>query len=222
MTGTADFRVSRRCFLGAVASLCLPALAPSSAADFAHTPEALDVGELLRELVAGLGAEDPRRAAEQTLRRALADPAAALLSFGEPNQSGYEPIYRSAALTVVNAGWRPGLSLPPHDHGMWSVTGVYTGVEANTLWVEAGDGLTASGKRRLEAGQVLSLGAADIHSVSNPGRHFTGAVQIYGGDFLASSFHRWDADGGRRELTHAEAERLRFERDNAARPAPYR
>lgn len=174
---------------------------------------------LLNDLRASLDADDPRQAAERVLRRALENPAAALLSLGEPNQSGYEPMYRTAELTVVNAGWRPGLSLPPHDHGMWSVTGIYTGVEANTLWVEAEDGLATAGERLLKAGQVLSLGPADIHSVSNPGGRHTGALQVYGGDILAAGFRRWDASGRHPEITSGEAERLRFKRDNRARRA---
>jgi predicted metal-dependent enzyme (double-stranded beta helix superfamily) len=210
------FRLSRRGLLrsAALTLAVLPGRRP--AADYSPSPAALDIGALVRDCTAALAAPAPAAAVTALLASALADPEAALLALGEPNQSGYEPIYRSPRLTIVNAGWRPGLSLPPHDHAMWSVAGVYTGLERHTTWREAGASITPGASRELAPGQVLQMAAGEIHSLTNPGDRYAGALRIYGGDFLAARFHRWDPHTLRRELTDGEAERLRFERDNRA------
>ena len=68
----------------------------------------------------------------------------------------------------------------------------YGGVEDNHFFRRDGRaGLVPSNDRRLEAGDVCVLGTETIHAVTNPARHLTGAVHVYGGDFLNQPRSQW-------------------------------
>lgn len=83
------------------------------------------------------------------------------------------------------------MSVNPHDHRMWAVIGLYGGREDNTLHRRTPDGLAVAGEKRLETGDVAVLGRAIIHSVANPLRTLTGAIHVYGGDFVAAQRSEW-------------------------------
>jgi len=75
---------------------------------------------------------------------------------------------------------------------MWAVIGVYQGVEDNEFFVRgAGDGLVERTGRRFATGDVLILGEATIHAVANPGSVLTGAIHVYGGDFVNQPRRQW-------------------------------
>ena len=54
--------------------------------------------------------------------------------------------------------------------------------------------LQEAGGRLLDVGDVFSLGADAIHSVDNPRTVFTGAIHVYGGDFVNQPRSQWDPD----------------------------
>jgi predicted metal-dependent enzyme (double-stranded beta helix superfamily) len=86
------------------------------------------------------------------------------------------------------------MSIYPHDHRMWAVIGIYGGAEDNTLYRRGPDGIVRAGARQLRERDVFSLGADAIHSVDNPARRFTGAIHVYGGDFVNQPRSQWDPD----------------------------
>jgi predicted metal-dependent enzyme (double-stranded beta helix superfamily) len=54
--------------------------------------------------------------------------------------------------------------------------------------------IAAAGGHLLQESEVLGLGADAIHAVANPERRFTGAIHIYGGDFVNQPRSQWDPD----------------------------
>jgi predicted metal-dependent enzyme (double-stranded beta helix superfamily) len=86
------------------------------------------------------------------------------------------------------------MSLYPHDHRMWAVIGIYDGAEDNTLYRRGPNGIVRSGIKELRERDVLALGANAIHSVDNPMRRFTGAIHVYGGDFINQPRSQWDPE----------------------------
>jgi predicted metal-dependent enzyme (double-stranded beta helix superfamily) len=105
---------------------------------------------------------------------------------------GLDILYNSSELTVLNAIWAPNMALYPHDHRMWAVIGIYGGVEDNTLYRRGHERIEKAGGRTLHDSDVLALGADAIHSVVNPERRFTGAIHVYGGDFVNQPRSQWD------------------------------
>src|SRR5439155_14084473 len=97
-------------------------------------------------------------------------------------------------LTVLNAIWAPGMKLYPHDNQLWAVIGIYGGVEDNTLYRRGPERIVPAGGREIRESDVLALGADAIHAVANPERRFTGAIHIYGGDFVNQPRSQWDPD----------------------------
>ena len=97
-------------------------------------------------------------------------------------------------LTVLNIVWAPGMVLFPHDHRMWAAIGIYAGTEDNTFFRREGAarrGLTESGGKVLTTGDVMVLGDDAIHSVTNPSDRLTGAIHVYGGDFVHEPRSQW-------------------------------
>jgi predicted metal-dependent enzyme (double-stranded beta helix superfamily) len=86
----------------------------------------------------------------------------------------------------------------PHNHEMWAVIGIYSGREDNIFWrrlpQDAGGRIEAAGAKSLGDRDVQPLGRDIIHSVLNPIRRLTGAIHVYGGDFVATPRSEWDPE----------------------------
>jgi predicted metal-dependent enzyme (double-stranded beta helix superfamily) len=152
-----------------------------------------DTDTLVSECHGALSERDPRRAVREIMLRTLAKPGPVQSAIGK-DVGGLDIIYNSPELTVLNAIWAPGMKLYPHDHRMWAVIGIYGGVEDNRLFRRGPERIVESGGRELRESDVLTLGADAIHSVANPEPRFTGAIHVYGGDFVNQPRSQWDPD----------------------------
>ena len=79
-----------------------------------------------------------------------------------------DALFSSADLTVQRIQWPPGFESSTHEHRMWAVVGVYTGLEQNRIYRRSGSGIEQCGDRAVGEGEVLLLGEDAIHSVENP------------------------------------------------------
>jgi predicted metal-dependent enzyme (double-stranded beta helix superfamily) len=152
-----------------------------------------DAGTLVSECLALVGDPDPQRAMREVLVRTLENSSPVRDALGK-DEGGLDIIYNSPELTVLNAIWAPGMRLYPHDHRMWALIGIYGGIEDNRLYRRGARTIVEAGGRELRETEVLSLGSDAIHSVANPERRFTGAIHIYGGDFVNQPRSQWDPD----------------------------
>ena len=140
----------------------------------------------------------PHKAVREVVARAVSEPAAVLRALGEPRRAELRKLYCSGELTVLNVVWAPGMTLLPHDHRMWAVTGIYTGREDNIFWrrvpgAPAGR-VEAASARALREKDAEPLGHQVIHSVTNPIPRLTGAIHVYGGDFFGVPRSEWDPE----------------------------
>ncbi len=140
-----------------------------------------------------LAEPESRRAVRETLVQTLRSSAEVAAVLGK-SSGGLEVLFHTAELTVLNVVWAPHMSIFPHDHRMWAVIGIYGGAEDNTLFRRRPQGIVRSGGKELREGDVFSLGADAIHSVDNPAGRFTGAIHVYGGDFVNQPRSQWDPD----------------------------
>jgi predicted metal-dependent enzyme (double-stranded beta helix superfamily) len=136
---------------------------------------------------------EPRFASRELLTRTL-ESAAELQDVLGKDEGGINVLYNAEDLTVLNVIWAPHMSLYPHDHRMWATIGIYGGAETNTLYRRGTATIQKAADRLLEDGDVLSLGADAIHAVYNPRERFTGAIHVYGGDFIRAPRSQWDPD----------------------------
>lgn len=138
--------------------------------------------------------DDTHRAVREVLARAVSEPHEVLRGLGEPTEAGFDKLYQSDSLTILNVVWAPLMTLMPHNHNMWAVIGVYTGREDNIFWRRDGDVIEAAGAKALSVRNVEPLGRDIIHSVTNPIEKLTGAIHIYGGDFFNQKRSEWDPE----------------------------
>jgi predicted metal-dependent enzyme (double-stranded beta helix superfamily) len=152
-----------------------------------------DIDELVSQCQAAVAESEPHRAVREVLERTMSaagDVADAL----RPREGGLGVVYSSPELTVLHVVWAPGMTLYPHDHLMWAAIGIYAGQEDNTFYrrdPEAPRSVTESGGKELRTGDVLVLGKDAIHGVTNPLDRLTGAIHVYGGDFVNQPRSQW-------------------------------
>jgi predicted metal-dependent enzyme (double-stranded beta helix superfamily) len=168
----------------------------------------VDTDELIAGCVDAIATSDPHLAVREVLQRASADRQLAETLKGQP--PGLNVLYNAPDLTVLNVVWPPLISLFPHDHRMWAAIGIYGGREDNAFYRRQGEQIVASGGKQLEERDVLLLGDDTIHAVHNPARAYTGAIHVYGGDFLGAERSQWDAETLREEPWDLEAVRRQF------------
>src|SRR5258708_808418 len=142
----------------------------------------MEPDELVAECVDAVNEHDPRLAVRTVLERALADRQ--LADALAPPAPGLNVLYNADDLTVINVVWPPLVSLFPHNRRMWAAIGIYGGREENTFYRRDGSAIVTSGGKEVAEGDVLLLGDDPIHSVDNPVRAYTGAIHVYGGDFI--------------------------------------
>ena len=152
-----------------------------------------DVDTLVADCHSALGDADPRGAVRDVLLKTLEQRGAIAAVLGR-DEGGMEILYNDEDLTVINFIWAPKMTIYPHDHRMWATIGIYGGAEDNTLWRRGEERIAPAGCRTLEDGEVISLGADAIHSVHNPRAAYTGAIHVYGGDFVNAPRSQWDPD----------------------------
>lgn len=148
------------------------------------------VDDLVGGCVSAVAEPDPMSAVREVLERAIA--GRALVDSLGPPRAGLQVLHHTAGLTVLNVVWPPSMALFPHDHRMWAAIGIYAGREDNAFYRRSGATIAASGGAVLVEGDVQLLGSAVIHAVTNPGQSYTGAIHVYGGDFMGTPRSQWD------------------------------
>ena len=104
------------------------------------------------------------------------------------------------------------MSIYPHDHQMWNVIELYGSNEENVFYRRSAHELVHAGGKRLDTTDTILLGKRVIHAVTNPLRQFTGAMQVYGGDFFTVPRSEWDPETlEERPLDVAKAQRVFLE-----------
>jgi predicted metal-dependent enzyme (double-stranded beta helix superfamily) len=177
-----------------------------------------DLDDFTASCAACLQEAEPRKAIKEVLARAIARPEEVADRL-RPETAGITLLHHTPELTVIDVVWAPGMQIFAHDHRMWAAIGIYTGTEDNAFYRRTGDaptGIEPSGGKRLQRGDVTLLGEHTVHSVSNPTREPTGAIHIYGGDFVNQPRSQWLAPERREEPFDSDRVTLEFATANAA------
>jgi predicted metal-dependent enzyme (double-stranded beta helix superfamily) len=161
---------------------------------------------------------EPHRAVREVLQRALTEPQQVADALS-PREGGLTLLHHTPELTVLHVVWAPGMRIYPHDHRMWAAIGIYAGQEDNEFFRRSGPGsrtLTESGGKRLAVGDVLVLGDETIHAVTNPLSGLTGAIHVYGGDFVNEPRSQWGPGPVEERPYDIDEARLQFTEANRA------
>lgn len=153
-----------------------------------------DKDRFVEDLRAARNESDSMDAISEVITKAIQDPASIIRALGAPGRGRAEQLYADESITISNIIWGSEMWVPPHDHLMWAVIGVYQGQEDNTFWREQDGNLQEMGGVSLTKGDVRKLGADAVHSVRNPSLQLCGAIHVYGGDFFGAipRRHSWN------------------------------
>ena len=153
----------------------------------------LDLDAFLADCQDAAAETESRRAIRELLTRTVARPDAVADTL-RPKEAGITLLHNAPNLTVLHVVWAPHMELYAHDHRMWAVIGVYSGQEDNTFFRRSGPerrAIVESGGKELATGDVVALGDDTIHAVTNPSDRLTGAIHVYGGDFVNQARSQW-------------------------------
>lgn len=173
-----------------------------------------DRDRFVQDCIAAHRDRDGQAAVREVLARAVSNHPTVLTALEEPAAAGLDVLHRAPNLTIFAAKWAPQMTLMPHDHRMWALIGLYTGREDNIFWRRTREGVETVGANALFAGDVATLPADVVHSVTNPLPRFTGGLHIYGGDFFAATRSQWNAETLAEEPSDGAVIRAMFDREN--------
>ena len=159
--------------------------------------------------------KDEQKIIRTLMQDAIEHPQSIVAHLGRPIEGGIETLYHGPDLTILNIIWAPQMSVPPHNHLMWAVIGIYQGAADNIYWRKVGDKLEASGAEALRAGDVRVLGKDIVHSVMKPTDTYTGALHVYGGDFFNIVRSDWEPQSLTKREFDIDRTRRNFEAANA-------
>jgi predicted metal-dependent enzyme (double-stranded beta helix superfamily) len=181
-----------------------------------------DTDQFIADCRAARAETEPRLAVRDLLQRVLSTPNE-LASALDPQEGGITLMHRGDDLTVLHVVWAPGMSIYPHDHRMWAVIGIYSGQEDNVFYRRSGPEsrtLTETGGKVLVTSDVAVLGDDTIHAVTNPRDRLTGAIHVYGGDFVEQPRSQWGPGPLEERPYDIDETRKHFAAANAAWAAP--
>ena len=173
--------------------------------------------DLVSACAEAMAEPDPRGAVREVLARSVVDRR--LTDTLRSPSAGLNVLYLSPSLTVLNVIWPPLMSLFPHDHRMWAAIAIYSGREDNAFYRRKGNSIVPSGGKELADGAVLLLGDDVIHAVHNPAQwEYTGAIHVYGGDFVETPRSQWDTETLRRAALRPQRSSPRIRPSRAGLP----
>ncbi|MHA3976871.1 hypothetical protein ACW9UR_04225 [Halovulum sp. GXIMD14794] len=158
---------------------------------------------------AAAASQDPLAEAERLMARVLADPDK--VRAGVPHMDQDEVLlFEDDSVSIWHERFLPSEVLPPHEHRMPVVLGVYHGRERNTLWRRIDGALHPAGRLELAAGEYQVLGADAIHAVQALDDAPSLGLHIYLGPLtrVERSLFDWD-DGAPRPMTDTNFEAMK-------------
>lgn len=109
-------------------------------------------------------APDALAATDRLMAKLFADPDA--IKAGVPDMIADEVnLFEDDTVSIWHERFLPSEELPPHDHQLPAIIGVYHGAERNRLFRKGHGCLVPGGELILRAGQTHILGVDDVHTV---------------------------------------------------------
>lgn len=142
------------------------------------------------------GMDRPLEAVIDLMARTLADPAAIPVPDLPENET---MLFEDETVSIWHERFLPAEVLPPHDHGMFAVLGVYRGAESNRLYRPGGGALRPAGELILRAGEFHVFGPGDVHAVTALGGAPSLGLHVYLGPLtrVARSLYDWETGEAR-------------------------
>lgn len=167
-----------------------------------------NVQELVQELRGVAVESDAAKLVRAILQQTVADPDKIIDGMPEFEEDDVI-LFEDNTISIWHSRFMPGITVPPHDHQMSAVIGVYIGAERNDLYEnDPAGGIRKSGTVEVSAGDVFSIGPSAIHGVTCASTEPCCAFHVYLGNLTEVERSLFDVNEG---LT------LKFTDENYAR-----
>jgi len=118
-------------------------------------------------------------------------------------------LFEDDTVSIWFCRFKPGVHVPPHDHQMSAFIGVYDGAELNSFYERGEMGLNKIRETWVRPGDVLTIAADDIHSVTTTGTDPSCALHVYLGELTKVERSLFDWDSGESvEFTQASYDKM--------------
>ncbi len=166
--------------------------------------EQFDLDAFVDDLRDAAKAPERTKAVRRLIEDAMSD--SDLLAASIPDFGDDVILFEDDTVSIWYCHFLPGMSVPPHDHQVSAVIGVFRGQERNDFFEKDPAGtIRKSSEVVLGAGDVLSIGPSAIHSVSCISATPCNGLHVYLGELTKVDRSLFDTETG---------QTLRFDDDN--------
>src|SRR5579864_2641931 len=116
-----------------------------------------DLDQFVADCVEARSDSNPVLAVKEVLDRALAE-AGEIAEALPTTVAEFCPLYTSSDISIFKFVWGPAMSVPPHDHLMWAINGIYGGAEDNVFYRRSPEGIVQAGGKRVTTSQSAMFG----------------------------------------------------------------
>ncbi|CAA6827847.1 MAG: Unknown protein [uncultured Thiotrichaceae bacterium] len=103
-------------------------------------------------------------------------------------------LLQESSITIWHWCLQPGILIPPHDHRMAAIIGIYKGTEENRFYLSENGSLQHKATKHVSQGEILSITPESIHSVQATEEQPSQGIHVYLGNLDASprSLFNWE------------------------------
>ena len=153
--------------------------------------------------------DDPVTAVRDVVAKTIVDPAGIDDALGAKVDASFGILHVSDELLIQRAVFPVGFRTGLHEHRLWTISGVYAGVERHARYRVAGDRLEPAGTEDVAPTQTIALGPDMAHDASSVGSEPLRVFHVYLGNLFTTGAGEWDEpNASRREFSDAWLTRL--------------
>lgn len=105
-------------------------------------------------------------------------------------------LYEDSVIAVLHYLMPTGVVVPPHDHQLYAIIGVYEGVEENHFYQVMNQQLIRQAIKPISRGEVMLIHPEGIHSVQTANNQRSAAIHVYLGELTKVKRSRFDWNTG--------------------------
>ena len=148
-----------------------------------YMSNAFSVEGLVQSIRLAANKDDPETAIRDVLLETVKKPDEIFAATSHENED--EILYfEDDSVSIWRCRFQPKIMMPPHEHLLKVLIGVYSGGEKSILYKRTEDGLKEAGSVTAHAGEVITLGKAAIHAVTTGDDKPSDAIHVYLGPLM--------------------------------------
>jgi predicted metal-dependent enzyme (double-stranded beta helix superfamily) len=157
-----------------------------------------NLDSLVKEISTASRGNDPKSAVKTIMERVFEDTHA--IQEGIPVFDEDEVnLFEDDAISIWVCRFMPGAPIPPHDHQMDAIIGLYAGVERNRFFKrDTSDTITESGHVDIKPGEILNISPTAVHAVECISEEPSCGIHVYFGPLQSIDRSLFDQRAGTR------------------------